>query len=238
MHYYQHNIGDYRRDTMHLTLLEHGIYRQLLDCYYLSEEAIPTETEVVMRRLSARTDDERQAVKAVLQEFFKPTEKGWIHTRCDREITAYHGKAKRARTNGALGGRPKKTKPVISGFPQETQDKANALINELTNLLTKEETTKATAVAVGKRLPEDWTLPNDWEAWAAAPPISLPTGEIRKRAAHFKQYWLSRTGQQAMKKDWRATWKNWVVKSLPKKTAEKFNALAYVNGRAYETIDQ
>jgi len=40
LHYYTFNIGDYRRDTGHLSLLEHGIYRQLIDSYYLSEKPI------------------------------------------------------------------------------------------------------------------------------------------------------------------------------------------------------
>jgi uncharacterized protein YdaU (DUF1376 family) len=40
MHHYQHHIGDYRRDTMHLTLLEHGVYRQLIDLYYLQEKPL------------------------------------------------------------------------------------------------------------------------------------------------------------------------------------------------------
>ena len=31
MHYYPKNIGDYRRDTMNLSLLEHGVYMTLID---------------------------------------------------------------------------------------------------------------------------------------------------------------------------------------------------------------
>jgi len=132
MHYYQHNIGDYRRDTAHLSLLEHGVYRQLLDMYYLSEERIPEETEVVYRRLCAKTNEEKLAVDTVLSEFFK-RENGWIHTRCDKEIAEYQGKADRARNNGKLGGRPSKTKVVISGNQEETQTKANHKpINPLT----------------------------------------------------------------------------------------------------------
>lgn len=124
MNYYQHHIGDYRRDTAHLSLLEHGAYRQLLDMYYLSEEKIPEETEVVMRRLCARTNEEKSAVVTVLNEFFFLSD-GWSHKRCDSEISAYHDKADRARNNGKLGGRPSKTKEVISDNPEETQTKAN-----------------------------------------------------------------------------------------------------------------
>jgi uncharacterized protein YdaU (DUF1376 family) len=124
VNYYSHHIGDYRRDTAHLTLLEHGAYRQLLDMYYLSEEPIPAETDVVFRRLCARTDEEKNAVQTVLKEFFR-LENGWVHTRCDKEITEYQSKAERARSNGKLGGRPSKTKVVISGNPEASKTKAN-----------------------------------------------------------------------------------------------------------------
>ena len=124
MNYYSHHIGDYRRDTAHLSLLEHGVYRQLLDMYYLSETRIPEETEVVYRRLCAKTDDEKKSIDVVLSEFFI-YENGWVHKRCEREILEYKMKVNRARSNGKLGGRPSKTKVVISGNKEETQEKAN-----------------------------------------------------------------------------------------------------------------
>lgn len=124
MNYYSFHIGDYRRDTAHLSLLEHGVYRQLLDMYYLSEEKIPEETEVVYRRLCARTDEEKNAVNTVLAEFFK-RDNGWFHARCERDIEQYQVKADRARKNGKLGGRPHKTNEVISGNQEQTNTKAN-----------------------------------------------------------------------------------------------------------------
>jgi len=124
MNYYQHHIGDYRRDTAHLSLLEHGIYRQLLDTYYLTEEPIPEETQLVCRRLSAKTEEEQKAVETVLSEFFY-RDNGWRHKRCDMELAGYREKAEVARENGKLGGRPRKTQPVISGLANETQNKAN-----------------------------------------------------------------------------------------------------------------
>jgi len=124
MHYYQFNIGDYRADTAHLTLLEHGIYRQLLDWYYLDETPIPKETQVVYRRLSARTQDERDAVDSVLNDFFYLTD-AYHHQRCDDEIRQYKHKAKVNRENGKRGGRPAKTQSVKSDNPNESESNPN-----------------------------------------------------------------------------------------------------------------
>lgn len=125
MNYYNFHIGDYRRDTTHLSMLEHGAYRQLLDWLYLDEKPIPRETEVVFRRLSARTDEEKKAIEIVLSEMFELTEEGYVQHRCMTEIASYRGKAERAREAGKLGGRPKKTEEVISGLPEITEEKAN-----------------------------------------------------------------------------------------------------------------
>jgi len=70
MHYYQHNIADYRKDTSHLNLMEHGIYRQLLDSYYLDEIPLCVDLAKLMRSHSVRTADEEQALKNVLTDFF------------------------------------------------------------------------------------------------------------------------------------------------------------------------
>lgn len=97
MHYYSHNIGDYRRDTNHLTLLEHGAYRQLLDTYYLTEKPLALNHADLMRTHCARSADEVQAVENVLRDFFVETEEGYIHKRCDIEIEAFHAKSTSAR---------------------------------------------------------------------------------------------------------------------------------------------
>ena len=80
MHYYQRNIGDYARDTGHLTVIEHGLYVLMLDWYYLNERPI-TDREVT--RLSRGFRDD---ALTVLCEFFKETEDGWVHSYADREI--------------------------------------------------------------------------------------------------------------------------------------------------------
>jgi uncharacterized protein YdaU (DUF1376 family) len=96
MHFYPHSIGDYRRDTMHLTLLEHGAYRQLLDLYYLNECELDANA---LRLICARSEDEIRAAQTVLDEFFEKTENGYKHKRCEAEIAKYRQKSDKAKAS-------------------------------------------------------------------------------------------------------------------------------------------
>lgn len=228
MHYYQFNIADYRKDTTHFSMIEHGAYRQLLDWMYLSEQPIPKETQVVMRRLSARTDEDIAAIQTVLKEMFTLTENGYIQARCMGEIEYYNAQADRARVNGKLGGRPKKTKVVILDNPDITQTKANSITKELNNSVTQElknsrtkelinPKPKSKDLARASRLPPEWQLPKDWGMWAKTEKPDLQDNEIRKIADEFRDYWIAVPGSKGVKAEWYATWRNWVRKQSYRK---------------------
>lgn len=130
MYKYLHHIGDFMVDTAHLTPLEECFYRRAIDLYYLNEKPLPKETQSVFRRLRAITQEEREAVINVLQDFFVEQEDGFHNKRCDAEIAEYQLNANKNRENGKKGGRPPKKKPednpntsemVNSENPQETQ---------------------------------------------------------------------------------------------------------------------
>jgi len=131
MHYYQFNIADYRKDTSHLSRLEHSIYRDLIDWYYLDESPIPKETQSVTRRLRLGTQEETTALSNVLNDFFYLSELGWNHKRIDMEIADYHSKCDKNKENGKKGGRPKssveteKTQSVILANPNESESNPN-----------------------------------------------------------------------------------------------------------------
>lgn len=118
MNYYERHLGDYARDTGHLSLLEHGVYTLLLDRYYASEQGIPSSQAYRFAR--ARTEDERAAVDAVLAEFFKLDGELWIHERVEAEIAKASLRIEAAKVNGRKGGRPRK-EPIGNG--NETQEK-------------------------------------------------------------------------------------------------------------------
>jgi len=131
MHYYSFNIADYRKDTTHLTPIEHYIYRSLIDWYYLDEQKIPKRTQSVMRRLGLGSEL-LDSLKNVLEDFFILDDEGWTHPRIEQELAKYQARADIARVNGSKGGRPKKpsgkakkTKSVSSGNPEKTKSKAN-----------------------------------------------------------------------------------------------------------------
>lgn len=94
MNYYEHHLGDYAKDTAHLTMLEDGAYRRLLDRYYGTESGIPAAQAHRIAR--ARTREEKQAVDAVLEEFFFLVEGAWKNNRAEEEIKKFSDKKPKA----------------------------------------------------------------------------------------------------------------------------------------------
>jgi uncharacterized protein YdaU (DUF1376 family) len=200
MHYYKFNIADYRKDTGHLSTVEHGIYRQLIDWYYLDEKPIPIETQVVMRRLRLGSEHEA-ALRNVLADFFVKGKDGYKQGRIDLEINEYHSQADKNRTNGKLGGRPKKTQSVISGNPEESENNPNHKPN---NSITNKPSSSATR---GSRLPADWKPDAELAEWSKS---ERPDLNLRKVLEEFRDYWTSVAGSKGVKLKWDATWRNWV----------------------------
>lgn len=100
MNYYERHIGDYLKDTSHLSLLEHGIYTRLLDVYYTREGALPSDQ--VARLIGARSKDEREAMQSVLSEFFKLVDGAWSQDRCEREISRFKDKQRKAKASAEV----------------------------------------------------------------------------------------------------------------------------------------
>jgi hypothetical protein len=67
----------------------------------------------------------------------------------------------------------------------------------------------------GQRIATDWNLSESGIAYA------LDRGMMRDRieieAEKFKNYWTAKTGTGAMKHDWEATWRNWILTALERR---------------------
>lgn len=99
MNYYEHHIGDYDQATAHLSAVEDGIYSRLIRWYMASESPLPADLKAVQRRVRAHGKDEREAVQAVLEEFFTLGADGYHQHRCDAEIERYKQKQAKAKAS-------------------------------------------------------------------------------------------------------------------------------------------
>lgn len=124
--FYKHFIGDFQRDTSHLSLTERGAYRSLLDHHYATEKPLPKDVDALCRIVGAVSKADRAAVAAVIPQFWTETAGGWINARAQVEM----GKAQHQRTVnreiGKRGGRPKGTKSITESVSESvSESKAN-----------------------------------------------------------------------------------------------------------------
>ena len=123
MHYYDFHIADYRKDTQHLSPIEHYIYRSLIDWYFLDESPITQNNPTVIRRLSlGSTPDAEALINGVFADFFELKDGFWHHHRIDSMLADYRARTDVNRQNGKKGGRPpKKGAETPKIEPKETQ---------------------------------------------------------------------------------------------------------------------
>lgn len=95
MHYYQFNIGDYARDTAHLTDTEDLAYRRMLDLYYRTESPLPLCIEEIARLIRMRSHSESIAI--VLQDFFAKTKDGFVNARALAELEKTYSRSAKAK---------------------------------------------------------------------------------------------------------------------------------------------
>lgn len=125
MNYYTLHIGDYIRDTSHLSLLEHGIYNKLINVYYVRESPIPDDQAA--RLIGARSKPELAALASVLAEFFTREEDGWRHRRCDKEIAELKAFLAKQSASGRASGAARRAKTRSSGDEPESNGRSTVV---------------------------------------------------------------------------------------------------------------
>jgi uncharacterized protein YdaU (DUF1376 family) len=98
MHYYQHHIGDFIRDTSRLTDSQTIAYLRLIWLYYETEE--PLENDISM--LAFKIGSDENTVEMLLKCFFYANALRWHHKRIDSEIEAYKNKSEKAKKSAEM----------------------------------------------------------------------------------------------------------------------------------------
>lgn len=86
MKYWERWIGDWKKKTAHLTLEQKGAYAELLDHIYANEAPLPRDLNALQRLAGAVSDQERAALKFVLDNFFSLGPDGYTNQKATEEI--------------------------------------------------------------------------------------------------------------------------------------------------------
>ena len=119
-------VSDYQSATCHLTWTEDCAYRRLLEWSILNERPLPLNQARIESIARTSCKREREAVLAVLREFWTKRKDGWHQARADAEIADYNHRretAKRAARARWDKPRPKpkpkpRPVPVIAPLPE------------------------------------------------------------------------------------------------------------------------
>ena len=129
MHYYNHHIGDFQRDTASLSDADTLAYLRLLWMYYDTEQPLPNDTKKLAFRIGSNSD----AVQMLLDTFFTLENDVWTHRRCDAELAKFHEKSDRARNaNKIRWGSKMDIKSDPNKIPTNNQE---PITNKTTNTL-------------------------------------------------------------------------------------------------------
>lgn len=198
-------IADYLADTSRLTTVQHGAYLLLMMDYW--RNGPPPDDDDVLSQITKVRAEEWPAVRRAIAGFFE-IDGFWVHGRIDSELQKAKDFREKQKANGKLGGRPKanqtepKENPTVN--PEHNPDESPSPTPSPTPIQPPAPKPKRTVAAT--RLPEDWKLPVEWAEWAIQ---QTPSVNVILEAATFRDYWVAKSGKDATKNSWEATWRNW-----------------------------
>jgi uncharacterized protein YdaU (DUF1376 family) len=212
MHYYQHHIGDFIKDTSFLTNDEIGIYLKLIWLYYDTEKPLPNNLFELSMKTGTR--DNQVVLEGLLEMFFvlHEDDQCWHHSRCDKEIEHY----KQQLTTASKAGKASALKRALNKNLTVVEQALNRGSTEVQPTNNQQPlTNNQVKKALGKRLATDFSFPLEWEQFCKE---TRPELHPTKTFDQFKDYWIAQAGQKGVKLDWFATWRNWVRSTNAPKT--------------------
>ena len=123
MHSYQHNIKTFNNATRFLTRVERSLYRDLIELYYDTEQPLQSVDFVrLCRQVMAHSDEEKDALKYVLSEFFILTGDVYTHNYCDEQIEKYKSGIS-AKAKAGIASAESKRQKSLQRIEQRTNKK-------------------------------------------------------------------------------------------------------------------
>lgn len=207
--YYKAYPRDFFEGTVGMPFEMKGAYRLVLDLVYMHGGNLPDDARYIAGLLGCTVRKWNSLRLSLLEEGKLFTVEGCLSNyRAVSELETLRKLQEKQAENRRGSSENKDLQKPRSDHtePEPEPDK-----EELPNGSSKK-------AARGTRLPPDWVLPQDWGNWALE--HGLAEHVIRLEAEKFRDHWISATGQSATKRDWLATWRNW-IRRVPKQSAQQ-----------------
>lgn len=211
--YYKAYPRDFIEGTIGMPFELKAAYRLVLDLIYMQGGELPDDPRYISGLLGCSIRAWNRHRLALIQSGKILAENGIIsNLRADKELESLR-KVQVKQAENASGPNKNKglEKPRLNHTEPDTY-----IIKDIPKGIYKKPASK------GTRLPEDWALPSQWGQWAVGE--GWEPDQIRSEADKFRDYWVSVSGQKGVKRDWLATWRNWMRNSNTPKA--KLNATA------------
>jgi len=222
-------VADYRHDTAHLSAAEHGAYL-LLIMHYWTAGRLPDDDRQ-LARIASMTAAEWRRARPVVQALFHD---GWRHKRIDAElaraadISSKRAASAKQRHSNSSANAPANAEQLHTHARASSQPQTHS-----------EEGTSPSSEARKRatRLPANW-MPSP-EGIAFARSRGLTDVEINWELEKFANHWTAKSGRDATKVDWEATWRNWVLNAIERKgTGHGRTAKPTASDRARDLAEQ
>lgn len=214
--YMQFYVADYLADTGHLTTEEHGAYLLLIFNYWQTGKPLRKDRLSTVARLS---NDRWILVEQALKEFFHDNGETWAHFRIEGDLVAVQESVDKASKAGKASAAARQRKKELKDNARSTR--VQQTLNECStdvptpaqpsdqSISDQSKAEPKQSSARGTRLPADWQLTDELKAIAKQIRPEWPDNHVQRIADGFKDYWLAKSGKDATKADWVATWRNW-----------------------------
>lgn len=224
--YYKRFPRDFLEGTIGLSFEEKGAYAIVLDLIYMRGGQLEDDARYIAGQLGCSVRLWKSLLSSLVSKGKITVKNGFIcNFRAEKELETlgkYQDKQSKNRSN------PNKTKEIKSPKVDHSRDYSEPDIR-----IEKEEdksSSKNSRPQIrGTRFNPDMALPPGWTAYASSKGLTLP--ETETEFEKFRNYWIAKSGKDATKTDWDATWRNWIIRSAERRGLVNPSGSNYAGGR-------
>lgn len=217
-------------------------YRLVLDFIYMQGGNLPDDARYISGLLGCSVKKWNGLREALISTGRVIVRNGYLgNLRADKELETLGKFQDKQRENRARPNKNKAEQSPRSDHTEPDTDKdtiANAIVERTgaptTNPEQPNRSGKPRGSARGSRIDPSWTpTPTDY---AFASKEGLSREEINREADRFRDYWTAKSGRDACKTDWAATWRNWLRSDFRKPSRASVAATVNAPRGAFDRV--